>query len=403
MNGSTLIPVHMAGDTLESLFAAHGPQRPVIYWMLLLGIIGPLIALPLIHVDVSVRASGWVRPTTERTELRPAVSGHILQVLARDNERVHAGQVLLTISTQDIDERISRNHAQRREKTDLIDDLILLIKRTGLNRTDAISSLRSIDLHTAALRQDLAQYLTQAESYRLAQNKAQNDFERYESLATKGIATMQELDNARFEAQRLANETRLLLAQTLAKWESRLRDEQLAVADLVSESLRLEEERAHYALRAPVDGVLVSFAGLSAGEFITASQSLGTVSPDDSLLIETFVSPRDVGMIRVGQPARLQIDAFSYTQWGTLDGIVDSISGDMLPSNANSPSGNSNGVNFKVVVRPQRTTLHLTNGLSGELRKGMTLSARYIVARRSLLQVLYEDVSGWLDPRATST
>ena len=108
-------------------------------------------------------------------------------------------------------------------------------------------------------------------------------------------------------------------------------------------------------------------------------------------------------MIRVGQPARLQIDAFSYTQWGTLDGIVDSISGDMLPSNANSPRGNSNGVNFKVVVRPQRTTLHLTNGLSGELRKGMTLSARYIVARRSLLQVLYEDVSGWLDPRATST
>ncbi len=44
------------------------------------------------------------------------------------------------------------------------------------------------------------------------------------------------------------------------------------------------------------------------------------------------------------------------------------------------------------------TYLALPNGLRGDLKKGLTLSVRFLVARRSMLQILYQDVSAWLNP-----
>jgi hypothetical protein len=146
--------------------------------------------------------------------------------------------------------------------------------------------------------------------------------------------------------------------------------------------------------RAPATGSIQGLTGLSPGAWLSAGQMIGAVSPSDALLIETFVSPKDVGLLRLGQPARLQIDAYPYTQWGLLDATVMTLAADSSGTNgANSTSG------FKVTLQPIATTLYLPNGTAGPLRKGLTLSARFVVARRSLLQILYEDVSAWLNPQ----
>lgn len=67
------------------------------------------------------------------------------------------------------------------------------------------------------------------------------------------------------------------------------------------------------------------------------------------------------------------------------------------------PNGPSSSPAFKVLVRPAATFVTLPNGLRGELKKGLTLSARFLVARRSIFQLLYEDISAWLDPQANPT
>jgi len=409
-----LLPAGLAQDTVESLYAGHGPQRPWTYWVILAGVLGALGCLPLIKVDVSVRASGLVRPATERTELRPAVSGQIAEVFVRENDRVHAGQPLLVFRSRDLEERLARNRAQQAERSALIEDLVLLTANehegtqtrgkpaadnadtADKKGQDGISSsvpsaLSAGNFETAALRADYAQFRAQLDSYRLAETKARNELARYTTLAAKGIATQQELDNARYEAERLQAESKLLGEQALARWQARLRDERTTLADLVSEEQRLVEEQTHYTLRAPTDGVLVGFMGWSPGGFVGAGQTLGAVSPDDTLVVETYVSPKDIGLVRVGQTARLQIDAYPYTQWGTLDGTVATISGDFL-------TANSSANIFKVVVRPAANFLNLSNGTRGELKKGLTLSARFLVARRSIWQLLYEDMSNWLNP-----
>lgn len=403
MREETLYPANMVQDSVESLFAAHGPQRPMVYWLLLSGVMGALIALPLVKVDVSVRASGWVRPETERADLRPAVSGHIAQVLARDNEHVHAGQPLLTLNARDVEERLARNRVLQAERAALVSDLSgLTTDRVGVEEGRG-STASGLKFQTTALLAEHAQFRAQLESYRLAETKARSELARYTTLAAKGIASQQELDNARYEVERLQAESKLVVEQAIAKWEARLRDERAARTDLESEEKRLREELAQYTLRAPAGGVLIGFTGLSAGGFVAAGQILGAVSPEDALRVETFVSPKDVGLIRAQQAVRLQIDAYPYTQWGTLDGTVTAISGDLAPSAAPAAGGQGQAPVFKVLIRPAADHLALPNGVRGELKKGLTLSARFLVARRSLLQVLYEDVSSWLDPQASPT
>jgi multidrug resistance efflux pump len=414
---SSLLPAELAQHTVESLYASHGAQRVWTYWLLLFGAIGLLASLPLIKVDVSVRAAGLVRPTMERAEVRPAVSGHIAEVLGRDNERVRSGQPLLVIGSRDLEERLARNQALQAEHAALIHDLHILTTEpvvvTGnpsgdTTEKDVIAGPLFVPslfyegsvvkplLRTAALRQEQTQFAAQWESRRLAQAKARHELARYTLLEARGIATRQELENASYEAERSQAESRLLIEQTLVRWQARLREEHLTQAALLSEAERLREEKAHYILRAPADGQLMGFNAWSAGGYVSAGQSLGVVSPETALQVETYVSPRDIGQIRVGQAARLQIDAYSYTQCGTLDGTVTSISGDLLRN-----GGPETNPSFKVLVQPAAAFIALPNGTRGDLKKGLTLSARFLVSRRSLLQLLYEDASSRLDPQGS--
>lgn len=401
MKSSALYSADVAGDSLESLLASHGPERGTIYWLLLFGVIGILTVLPLIHVDVAVKASGWVRPKTERTELRPSESGHVLEIFVRDNERVKAGQPLFALDTSELELRLARNRTSQDDKQALLADLTQLTA-AAIDWTKGVAGLPNEPLRTAALQRDRSQFYAQLESHRLSLNKARNEEARYATLTAKGIATTSEHENTRYELERVQADARQFVAQNLSRWQTRLHDESDALADLVLEEKRLRESLSHYTLRAPTEGVILGFNVLAKGAFIGAGQTVGTLSPDDVLVVEAFVSPRDIGLVRVGQEVSLQVDAFTYTQWGMLGGAVESVSGDMVSGNGAQPGRQGDNIVFKVLVRPERLVLQHANGVQGKIRKGMTLTARFIVGRRSLLQLIYENLSGWMDPRTTA-
>jgi HlyD family secretion protein len=124
---------------------------------------------------------------------------------------------------------------------------------------------------------------------------------------------------------------------------------------------------------------------------VQAGEELAVVSPTAGLIAEVYVSPRDIGLLRVGLPVRIQVDAFNYNDWGLLSGRVDRLPEDMVILDGNPV--------FRVPVRLDCTHLSLPSGFRGELRKGMTLRARFVVANRSLWQLLRDRAAGWLDPR----
>lgn len=390
-----LLPAALAQHTVESLYAEHGPARPWIYWLALLAVTAALVALPLVEVDVTVRAPGVVRPATERTELRVPISAQIAQVLARDNDTVTVGQPLLMLRSRDLDERLALNRTRQTLSNTLITDLKSLTLAAATDPSPSNPFPVEVNaLETPELRADLAQVRAQWATQQLTQAKASRELARSATLAAKGLISTRDHDQAHDDFAAAHADTTTLLRAARTRWETRLRDEQTTLTTLRTEENRLAEEVAQTTLRAPATGSIQGLTGLSPGGWLSAGQMIGAVSPSDVLLIETFVSPKDVGLLRLGQPALLQIDAYPYTQWGLLDAAVTTLAADSSGTNgANSTSG------FKVTLQPAATTLYLPNGTAGPLRKGMTLSARFVVARRSLLQILYEDVSAWLNPQ----
>ena len=94
----------------------------------------------------------------------------------------------------------------------------------------------------------------------------------------------------------------------------------------------------------------------------------------------------------IGMPVNVQVESFNYNEWGTLPGKVKEISSDFLTDN----QGNSF---YKVKCEMEQDYLTLKNGQIGKLKKGMTVSAHFMVTRRSLFDLLYQKIDNWANPR----
>ena len=82
-----------------------------------------MIVVPLIKLDISISATGMVRPAIERCDLQTPVAGLVSQALVYENDCVQAGQPLVVLQSRDLDERLNRNHAIQAEHIDMLSDL----------------------------------------------------------------------------------------------------------------------------------------------------------------------------------------------------------------------------------------------------------------------------------------
>ncbi|WP_407487916.1 HlyD family efflux transporter periplasmic adaptor subunit, partial [Elizabethkingia anophelis] len=89
---------------------------------------------------------------------------------------------------------------------------------------------------------------------------------------------------------------------------------------LGSEIQKISQEQKNYVITAPLSGRLVNFSGIQKGNFLVQGQTIGEISPEQSLIAECLVSPKDIGFIRTGQKVKFQIDTYNYNQWGLVDG-----------------------------------------------------------------------------------
>ena len=89
------------------------------------------------------------------------------------------------------------------------------------------------------------------------------------------------------------------------------------------------------------------------------------------------------------------IDAFNYRDWGVIEAVVRDISDDA--------SLERDGPRFRVRSRLTRTELRLPGGRRVSIRKGMTFRARFVIARRSLMQLVFDDINDWLNPARSAS
>src|SRR5450631_503854 len=112
------------------------------------------------------------------------------------------------------------------------------------------------------------------------------------------------------------------------------------------------------------------------------AQGIFRPEPGGELMGECFVSSKDIGVLKTGQQVMLEVDAFNYNYFGSVSASIYSIDNDFIVQDK-TPF-------FKVKCKLHDRILKLSNGYTGELKKGMGFQARFLLARRSLWQLLYQ-------------
>jgi hemolysin D len=96
----------------------------------------------------------------------------------------------------------------------------------------------------------------------------------------------------------------------------------------VTKSARRQE---YQQLRSPVSGTVQQLAISTVGGVVQPAQALMIIVPDAAaVVVEANIMNKDIGFIREGQAVRVKLEAFNFTDYGIIPGVVESISRDAI-------------------------------------------------------------------------
>jgi multidrug resistance efflux pump len=386
-----IFPPEILEFTSDYHFHQHHTRSQLIYQLLMLLVIIAFISLFVIAVDVSVRSTGIIRSQDDRNEIKALVSGRLDSVFVSENQRVKKGQVLLKIEADILREQNQLVKAQKNDYENQIQDLNKLLH---LSRTNNWS--KKPGLSSGLYKQDFAlfwQKITDAKTTLLTVEK---DYARNKTLYNVKAISEAEYDRAVLLHSTATNRIKTIMEEEEARWEAALTQLQMKTRELNSQDQQYLREKDFYVVKAPISGTVQQLKGLQPGSIVSANEFLAEISPDESMIAEMYVLPKDIGLIRPGTLTRLQVDAYNYNQWGLVTGKVVSISNDVYTNGKEPPF-------FKVRCKLDKNSLTLPSGYEGKLKKGMTLQARFLVTERTLFQLLYDKADDWLNPNLIAT
>jgi multidrug resistance efflux pump len=97
---------------------------------------------------------------------------------------------------------------------------------------------------------------------------------------------------------------------------------------------RLQSEMGLRRIIAPIDGTIGEAADLKPGTVVNAGERLGMIVPFGRLRIVAPFSPaKALGRVQHGQHARLKLDGFPWTQYGTVEATVTRVANEVRDGN----------------------------------------------------------------------
>jgi RND family efflux transporter MFP subunit len=212
----------------------------------------------------SYEATGTVRARTTAT-ISSKVMGYVQQVSVQVGDRVHQGQVLITLDARDLD---------------------VSLRRAEAGRAEVESAIPELENATAAAKANL--------------DLAQTTFKRMEELAAKKSISNQEMDEA---------SARLKAAQANYEMMRSRRAQVSSKTAVVEQEIHAAGIMRDYAkLAAPFSGVVIT-RSVEPGNLATPGSPLLTIEQDGLYRLEASVDESKLASVRVGQAVEAVLEA----------------------------------------------------------------------------------------------
>lgn len=375
-----LFPSEVINNGIEAYLARHSIKPQWIYWIVLAAITGTIIVFPFIYIDLSVQDTGIVRPVGEKAEIKSTVTEYVDSIFIKEGSKINRGDTILTLRSLAPDYKINYQQGRLTDLTEHINDLRYLAR-----------NVKPATFHSDTRRQEYLHFIRQKTEYETAATKTEKDMERNRILFEKNVISAEEYESYQYEYDKATNQLASFTDNQLSKWQTEL-NSYLNMYGEINSNLNLDsKEKDFYAITSPINGTVEQFRGIYRGSNIQAGTTLAIISPDSSLYVEVYVQPRNIGYIHTGMAVHLQVEAFNYNEWGALPGKVIEVSSDFFMDE-------SGRTIYKVKCSLDKGFLQHKKGMKGFIKKGMTVSAHFMITRRSLLDILYLKMDNWMNP-----
>ena len=274
--------------------------------------------------------------------IAPKVGGYVEEVLVSENQDVQQGQPLVRIDPRDY-----------RAQTEQFEAQIAIAKA---NADTVRAQIAEQESAVAEARAQLAAAQANA-SY------AAGEAQRYAPLVAIGAETAEQLATRRNQAKQSADQVKTARA-ALASAEKRINTlhAQVRQAEAQGGTAAAQLKAAEVNLQSTT--LTASIAGrigdqtVRVGQFVQPGTRLMTLVPVGSLYITANFKETQIGRMRVGQPARIKVDAMPGME---LNGRVESVAPGTGAQFSLLPPQNATGNFTKIVQRiPVRVSVEAT-------------------------------------------
>ncbi len=359
----------------------------LIYWVIMIAIIGSLFASKFVYTDIYVSSSGVIRPATERTEIRSLVSGIVDSIFLKDGDFVEKDQLVIKVKDLHTADKLNAIDRELGEYRRYLHDLQLLTMSANAPADKGAA------LQSSVYKEQLNRHLSLRREKAGQLDKTKHDLQINSQLATEKIISPKEFYDIKHLHEQASDSYHSFLLEQRTSWQQDLAKYRISIEQLETQRKQVLAEASLLGIRAATSGSIQGLNDIYAGSYLQANQLVCIISPENGLMGECFVKSRDIGLLQKGQVARYQFSAFNYNYFGEMTGRVISIDKDFSIVN--------NTAVIKLRCSFDSSTLHLKNGYTGKLQKGLDFQANFFIARRSLWQLLFDKIDDWLNPHRT--
>ena len=426
------------------------PLGTMFLWTIiaLMGVV--LLGLYLVKVDVVVTARGKIIPLGDVKVVQPLETGVVTAIHVKEGDFVRKGAVLL-----EIDPSLDKADLEGKERN-------LKFSRLAMERINAVLSgngfspprqEHSPDVIAAQVQQYRAQkavYVStlqeKEKEYRETQSalntlteeirKLRNllsitveDERRQKALVEIGALAENRYREKMKERINLEREMDVKTGQSeqAATKLGRIKDEIETFKNSFRERLLsefstnmqgknvLEAEVSNLKFRqekkyivSPVAGYVHQLPVKTIGGVVTTAQPVVSLVPEKTpLIVNAMVFNKDIGFVKEGDRAVIKVDTFDFQKYGTLEGLVETISPYSLEQKQNensparaaltTPENNTETGGYPVYVKMVSEILTTRDGVEYRVKPGMSVTAEINVGKRRVIEFFLFPIIRYLD------
>lgn len=310
----------------------------------------------LSKINVIVTGTGSILPDGNIVTIKSITGGVVDKINFNEGDYVNMGDILLSLNTKDIEaeileieEAVERLKVERDIKSKYADSIN--------KQTEDSEYTEIINKQITLEYQD--RYMELVNSI-ILENKLQiSEFKRF-SGDTLEIMKLQ------YESE---------LRAGLSEIDEKLENYQIKLK-------RLELEINSHIIKSPIDGYIGEVTVNHTGQVITQADVLMQIVPvNEPLIFDGYVQDSDIADINIGDLAKIKLSAYSYSDYGDIEGKIIYIS-----KTSYELEGKGNVYNIKIEIDNDvlNDNINLISGLSG----GVEID----IGKRSVLDYFLEPV-----------